>query len=86
MEHRFSHAFIAGAMLRQAAKFYRATGQQHPQQMRRMMIEADICDQVAAMIETAPTGGCDRLPQPSFQDDKPFYTPRDQVRNGWIRK
>ena len=83
---RVGHAFIADRMLREAATFYRSAMGPDPQQARRLMVEADLCEQVAAMIETDPTGGCDRLPQPSFEDEQPFYTLCENVRWPGLKK
>lgn len=51
-----SHAEIAARLLRDAATFFRAVGEQNDTLHDQMMENADVFEQVAALVETDPTG------------------------------
>lgn len=51
-----SHAEIAARLLRDAATFFRAVGEQNDQLRDQMTENADVFEQVAVLVETNPTG------------------------------
>ncbi|MCM2343156.1 MAG: hypothetical protein NDJ24_01185 [Alphaproteobacteria bacterium] len=51
-----SHAEIAARLLRDAATFFRAVGEQNETLRDQMMENADVFEQVATLVETNPTG------------------------------
>lgn len=51
-----SHAEIAARLLRDAATFFRAVGEQNDALRDQMIENADVFEQVASLVETNPTG------------------------------
>lgn len=51
-----SHAEIAARLLRDAATFFRAVGEQNDALRDQMTENADVFEQVAILVETNPTG------------------------------
>jgi hypothetical protein len=51
-----SHAEIAARLLRDAATFFRAVGEQNDALRDQMTENADVFEQVAVLVETNPTG------------------------------
>lgn len=51
-----SHAEIAARLLRDAATFFRAVGEQNEALRDQMTENADVFEQVAVLVETNPTG------------------------------
>lgn len=51
-----SHAEIAARLLRDAATFFRAVGEQNETLRDQMMENADVFEQVADLVEDNPTG------------------------------
>jgi hypothetical protein len=51
-----SHAEIAARLLRDAATFFRAVGEQNDALRDQMLENADVFEQVAVLVETNPTG------------------------------
>lgn len=51
-----SHAEIAARLLRDAATFFRAVGEQNETLRDQMIENADVFEQVAVLVETNPTG------------------------------
>lgn len=51
-----SHAEIAARLLRDAATFFRAVGEQNEALRDQMTENADVFEQVAVLVETDPTG------------------------------
>ncbi len=51
-----SHAEIAARLLRDAATFFRAVGEQNDTLRDQMTENADVFEQVAVLVETNPTG------------------------------
>ncbi len=51
-----SHAEIAARLLRDAATFFRAVGEQNEALRDQMTENADVFEQVATLVETNPTG------------------------------
>lgn len=51
-----SHAEIAARLLRDAAVFFRAVGEQNEALRDQMAENADVFEQVAALVEVNPTG------------------------------
>ena len=51
-----SHAEIAARLLRDAATFFRAVGEQNDALRDQMTENADVFEQVAVLVETNPMG------------------------------
>ncbi len=51
-----SHAEIAARLLRDAATFFRAVGEQNDALRDQMTENADVFEQVAVLVETNPLG------------------------------
>ncbi len=51
-----SHAEIAARLLRDAATFFRAVGEQNEALRDQMTENADVFEQVAMLVEVDPTG------------------------------
>ncbi len=51
-----SHAEIAARLLRDAATFFRAVGEQNEALRDQMTENADVFEQVAVLVETDPAG------------------------------
>ena len=51
-----THADIAAELLRQAARFYRAVGQDQPEIAEQMEHSAGVYENVAVLVEKDPTG------------------------------
>ena len=51
-----SHAELAAKLLRDAASFFRTVGEQNEPLKEQMTENADVFEQVAALVEQDPTG------------------------------
>ena len=51
-----THAQLAAKLLRDAGSFFRNVGEQNPPLKEQMNDNADVYDQVAALVEQDPTG------------------------------
>ena len=57
-----THAQLAAKLLRDAGSFFRNVGEQNPPLKEQMNDNADVYDQVAALVEQDPTGELDVQP------------------------
>ncbi|MDX1400740.1 MAG: hypothetical protein R3245_02365 [Kiloniellales bacterium] len=53
-----SHAEVAAKLLRDAANFFLAVGEQNPELSEEMKINAKTFHTVAGLVETDPEGDC----------------------------
>ena len=53
-----NHAEVAAKLLRDAAKFFQAVGEQNPEIAEEMKINAKTFNSVAGLVETDPQGEC----------------------------
>lgn len=59
-----SHAQLAARLLRDAAQFFKTIGEQNPQLKTQMDENANVFDQVAALVEQDPNGVIEEQGQP----------------------
>ena len=59
-----THAQLAAKLLRDAGSFFRNAGEQNPPLKDQMNDNADVYDQVAALVEGDPTGELEVQDQP----------------------
>tara|TARA_Y100001936_G_C15449429_1_gene348328 strand:- start:218 stop:412 length:195 start_codon:yes stop_codon:yes gene_type:complete len=59
-----THAQLAAKLLRDAGSFFRNVGEQNPPLKDQMNDNADVYDQVAALVEGDPTGELEVQDQP----------------------
>lgn len=64
-----SHSELAAKLLRDAASFFRTVGEQNEPLKEQMTENADVFEQVAALVEQDPTGELPEEGQPPGQQE-----------------